>query len=299
MKTHPILRTAALAVFFPSALLATYSSDNADLKFAAPANPALPSLFLVGDSTSGRAMLLNLPALENRRQNPTIGWGFPLTDYFDLDKINVVLRSDASMSTRTYLTKGRWANVLPEIKAGDIVMLQFGQFERAPVDDPHNVVGGPLPGLGEETQLVGAMPQETVHTYGWYMRKYIADIRSKGAVPIVLSPSVRNVWKEGRVDRGPKGVRNWAAEVARSQHTAFVDVTNIEADRYQSLGQATVKTFFYNEAVHTNLDGARVNAALVVSGLKALSNPPLAKYLSPKGQHLPPASPAYAIAVEP
>jgi hypothetical protein len=150
--------------------------------------------------------------------------------------------------------------------------------------------------VGEETQVLHG---ETVHTYGWYMRKYIADIRAKGAIPIVLSPSVRNRWKEGKVDRGPLGVRDWAAAVASAQHAAFVDVANIVADRYESLGQARVRGFYYNELVHTNLDGARIDAALVVSGLAALSNPSLVNYLSPRGQAIPPAAPAYAVAMSP
>ena len=245
----------------------------------------------MGDSTGGRATLLNRADLENVRKNPTIGWGFPFTELFDLDKINVVLRAQPA-STRTYIARGFWDSVLPEIKRGDFVLLQFGEFERSPLDDPHHGAG-PLPGVGDETQVVRG---ETIRTYGGYMRKYIADIRAKGAIPIVLAPNVRDRWTGGKVDRGPDGVRDWAAEVAHAQNAAYVDITDIIADRYESLGQDRVRTFYYNELVHTNLGGARIEAALIVSGLKALSDPPLASYLSARGQAIPPAAPAYAVA---
>ena len=49
---------------------------------------------------------------------------------------------------------------------------------------------GSLPGLGEETQEIDNLvtkQHEVVHTYGWYLRKMIADAKAKGATPIVLS----------------------------------------------------------------------------------------------------------------
>ena len=61
-------------------------------------------------------------------------------------------------------------------------------------------------GLGDETVDVpipkpfttgplAGQTTETVHTYGWYIRKYIADTRAKGATPILLTLTIRNIWK--------------------------------------------------------------------------------------------------------
>jgi len=38
--------------------------------------------------------------------------------------------------------------------------------------------------------------KEIVHTYGWYMRRYLADAKEKGATPIVLSQIPRNIWTD-------------------------------------------------------------------------------------------------------
>jgi hypothetical protein len=54
--------------------------------------------------------------------------------------------------------------------------------------------------LGEETQQIDNLltkQPELVQTFGWYMRKMIADVRAKQATPVLLSLTVRNEWKDG------------------------------------------------------------------------------------------------------
>ena len=103
---------------------------------------------------------------------------------------------------------------------------------------------GSLPGTGEETQEIDNLltkEHEVVHTYGWYLRKMIADTKAKGAIPIVLSLTVRNIWKDGRVERGSGKFGLWAYEVAASQNVQFVDITKLIADKYEELGEEKVK----------------------------------------------------------
>ena len=61
--------------------------------------------------------------------------------------------------------------------------------------------------LVQETQEIDNLvtkQHEVVHTYGWYMRKMIADAKAKGVKPIVLSLTVR-VIVEGREGRARLG----------------------------------------------------------------------------------------------
>ena len=76
----------------------------------------------------------------------------------------------------------------------------------------------------------------------------------------------------------------WAGEIARAEGMAFVDVTNIVADEYERLGQDKVGAFFPKDHTHTSIEGADLNAALVVSGLKSLPACPLVGYLLSQGQ---------------
>lgn len=127
-----------------------------------------------------------------------------------------------------------------------------------------------------------------VHTYGWYMRKMIADTKAKGAVPIVFSLTVRNIWNEGRVERGSGKYGQWAAEIAKSHNVQFIDLTRIIADRYEELGQEKVLALFASDHTHTNPAGAELNAELVVAGLKTLKHNPIGRYFSAKGKAVKP-----------
>ncbi len=167
---------------------------------------------------------------------------------------------------------------------GDFVLIQFGHNDAGAINDASRARGS-LPGTGEETQEIDNQlnkKHEVVHTYGWYMRKMIADTKAKGATPIVLSLTVRNIWKDGHVERGPGKFGQWAAEVAKSQYVTFIDVTTLIADRYEKLGEERVKELFATDHTHTSPAGAELNASLVVTGLKMLKDKPLNRYLTVK-----------------
>jgi lysophospholipase L1-like esterase len=235
-------------------------------------NPNLPTLFVVGDSTA------------NNNANGALGWVTPFVAYFDSSKINVLNRARAGRSSRTFMTEGLWDKVLADMKRGDVVLIQFGHNDGGPLNTDR--ARGSLPGLGEETKEV-VMPNgktEVVHTFGWYMRKFVGDAKAKGAVPIVLSLTVRNIWKDGHVERGSGKFGEWAEAVARSEGVAFIDLTTIVADQYEKLGQENVKELFATDHTHTSPKGAEQNAAGVVAGLKALKSNPLKKYFSAKGK---------------
>ena len=240
----------------------------------------LPSIFVVGDSTV------------RNNANGALGWADPFASHFDPKKVNVVNRARAGRSSRTFMTEGLWDNALEEMKAGDFVLIQFGHNDGGPIDTGR--ARGSLPGTGDGTR---EMPRpdgrkEVVYTYGHYLRQFIEDARAKGVTPVVLSLTVRNIWKDGRVERGSGKFREWAAEVARSQNVEFVDVTAIIADRYEALGQEKVKALFGPDHTHTSPAGAEFNAAAVVAGLKGLKGDPFKKYFSARAKEVAAYGPA-------
>ena len=253
----------------------------------APLDPKLPTLFVIGDSTAAS------------NDGGVVGWGIPFPSFFDPAKINIANRARGGRSSRTFVTEGLWDQVLADVKRGDIVLIQFGHNDGGAVNaeppgskNPPRARGS-LPGLGEETQEIDnsiTKKHEVVHTFGWYLRKMITEARTKGAMPIVLSPTVRNIWKEGRVERGPGEYAKWSAEIAKSEGVAFVDVTAIIADRYEQMGGESVKKFFPRDHTHTNADGAGFNATSVIAGLKALPGGRLDRYFSAKGAETAPAA---------
>lgn len=236
--------------------------------------PTLPTLWLIGDSTVNNG--------SGKGDGGLWGWGAPLAGYFDSGKINVVNRARGGRSSRTFLTEGLWEKVASEIKPGDFVLMQFGHNDGGPLTGPK--ARASLKGNGEETEEVtpdGADKKETVHSYGWYLRKYVADTKAKGATPIVLSQIPRNMWKDGKVLRASGDYGEWAKKAAHQGGALFIDLNELVALRYEAEDEPKVKAEYFTEAdhTHTTAAGARVNAAAVAEGIKGLPVCPLGKML--------------------
>jgi lysophospholipase L1-like esterase len=252
-----------------------HPADNQGPALLMPANPKLPTLFLIGDSTVRNG--------HGDGANGQWGWGEPLVDYFDAAKINVVNRALGGRSSRTYLTQGYWEQVKAILKRGDFVMIQFGHNDSSPLDDTARA-RGTLPGVGDETREIEnpiTMQHEVVHTFGWYMKKFVADIRAAGATPIICSPIPRRTWKDGKIVRNSQDYGGWAAAVATSGGALFIDLNEIIARRYDDLGPENVELLFRDADTHTGRAGAELNAECVIAGLKRLEPNPLAPYFLP------------------
>jgi rhamnogalacturonan acetylesterase len=228
-----------------------------------------PTIYLIGDSTVRNS---------NKEQ---WGWGTLLPEFFDSTKITISNQAMAGRSTRTFVKEGRWDKVLSTLKKGDFVLMQFGHNEGSRPDTSRAGYRGVLKGTGEDTvQLTwpnGTI--ETVHTYGWYLRKFIREAKAKGATPIVLSMIPRNEFREGKVLRANNDYGKWAKEVADAEAVLFIDLNAITADKYDAWGPEKVKTYFPGDHTHTNQEGARINAASVVDGIRANPKNPLNPYL--------------------
>lgn len=235
---------------------------------------ALPTLFLIGDSTVRNG--------QGAGGSGQWGWGEPLVGLFDPAKIKVSNRAIGGRSSRTFLTEGRWDKVLAELKPGDFVLIQFGHNDGGAINDDSRARGS-IKGIGEESQEIDNLltkQHETVHSYGWYLRKFITDTRAGGATPIVCSLVPRKTWKDGKIVRS-NDYAKWAAAVATSEKVGFIDLNEIIARRYDELGAEKVEPLFADPHTHTSLAGAELNAACVVEGLRALPDAPLNKFLRP------------------
>lgn len=260
------LGTAACATALPSALR------------AAPAGK--PALFLIGDSTVRNG------THDNGATAGQFGWGRMMKYYFDTRRIHVVNDAMGGTSSRSFqVSPDLWGKVLPMIRPGDFVMMQFGHNDsrgslRGNGDEP-GPLPPPRPRPGTPPPPADA-PPEIGHSFGWYLREYVRQTRAKGATPIILSLIPRNRWTEGKVNRNSSDYALWARQAAMREHALFIPLNDIVADKYDALGQAKVTAEFFppNEAVHPNWAGAAFNAACAIEGLKRLDTP-LEAYLRP------------------
>lgn len=240
-----------------------------------PIDPNLPTLWIIGDST-----------VRQGADNGDIGqwgWGNPIYHYFDTTKLNVQNRAVGGTSSRTFYT-GQWIWIVNDIKPGDYLILQFGHNDDIQLNDAQRA-RGTIKGNGEETEAIDNMLtklHEVVHTYGWYLRKFISEAKEKGAViSIVCSPIPRNSWRDGKIGENEYG--RWAEEAATQMGMPFLNLHKLIREKYMAKGQQKVTDEYFpqGESTHTSWAGAVTNAESVIDGLRNL-NSPLVQYLRPE-----------------
>ncbi len=230
--------------------------------------PVKKRVFIIGDSTVANG------------NDSIVGWGRELPSFFDTSRVVIMNKARGGRSSRTFLNEGLWREILPQLQKGDFVLMQFGHNDGARPDAEK--FRGSLGGSGEETQLVtkpGGI-KETVHTYGWYLKKYIQDAMEAGAIPIVLSQIPRNEWPDGKVERVSESFAKWAKEVAGQTGAYFIDLNDLLAGKYEKLGKDSVKTFFPGDHTHTNQIGAALNALIIAQAIRDLRECELRAYLN-------------------
>ena len=263
-----------------------YALDRSDGK---------PVVFITGDSTVKN---------KDKDDDDMWGWGSVANTVFDETKIDIVNAAMAGRSCRSYLNEGRWDRVYNSLKPGDLVLIQFGHNDISPIDKPkyrgaiatasdtchvyrmqaakedlskQNVIDQKL----KSNALVGSY--EVVYSFGWYLKKFIQDVREKGATPILVSLTPRNEWPDGKMERRNDSYGKWYRQVVEETGVEFVDLHNLAADFYDKKCGSKEKAnkYFKNDHTHTSLLGAKTNAKCVAQGLRA-NNSPLSKYLKSK-----------------
>ncbi len=237
-----------------------------------------PVLFLVGNSTMRTGT-------KGNGSNGQWGWGYFFPEYFDQSRITVENHALGGMSSRTFYRR-LWPEVLEGVRKGDWVIIELGHNDNGPYDSGR--ARASIPGIGRDSLNVTIQEtgeHETVYTYGEYMRRFIRDVKRKGAYPILMSLTPRCAWDDAdstRITRVDSTFGLWARQVARKEHVPFVDLNDITARKFERFGKEKVKYMFYLDRIHTSEFGARVNAESAAEGLRAARRLPLADYLLPQ-----------------
>nr|WP_139261915.1 rhamnogalacturonan acetylesterase [Bacteroides stercorirosoris] len=229
-----------------------------------------PVVFTIGDSTVKN---------KDDDKDGMWGWGSVIADEFNLKKVTVENHAMAGRSARTFLDEGRWDKVYDALQPGDFVLIQFGHNDGGDIN-----VGkarGELHGSGNESKVFlmeKTGKYQVVYSFGWYLRKFIMDAQEKGAIPIVLSHTPRNKWKDGEIERNTNSYGKWTREAAEMTGAYFIDLNKLSADKLQKMGPKKTPAFYNTDHTHTSLKGARMNARSIAEGIKA-TDCPLKKYL--------------------
>ena len=259
--THPDVQT-----------LKSYLTNIAPPTCSFQRKEKMPVLFIIGDSTVKN---------EDKETDGMWGWGSQAATVFNTDRITIVNEAKAGRSTRTFLAEGRWERVYNSLQPGDYVLIQFGHNDIGPID--HSKARGTIACSHDTSHVYRVrtthyVKNEVIYSFGWYLKKFIDDVREKGATPILLSLTPRNEWLNDKVERRNDSYGKWYRDVVKATGVAFIDVHNITADFLDEIGENETAAYYKRDHTHTSLKGAQLNAQSVAKGLKQLQHP-LANYL--------------------
>lgn len=268
--THTSAKGAVLSA---SVIINQLKTSNNSLKNYILENPkiilpAKKKVFLIGDSTMA----------DNKDVN-AVGWGVKFAKYCDTTRIEVINKARGGRSTRTFVYEGLWDEVKNQLQPGNFILIQLGHNDAGAVDKEK--LRGSLKGNGDETQEVTRPDgtKETVHTFGFYMEKFIREAKEKGAIPIVLSQTPRNEWPNDKVERRADTYGKWSKDASEKEGAFYIDLNEIVALKYETLSKEKVKVFFPKDHTHTGEEGADLNALTVAESIKKLKDCNLKDYI--------------------
>lgn len=220
------------------------------------------TLFLVGDSTCANKKL--------EKENPERGWG-QLFQAFASEPLRVENHAVNGRSTKSFRTEGRWQVVLDRLSQGDYVFIQFGHNDQKQNDSTRY-----------------ASPEQ----YGENLRRMVAEVRERGAKPVLMTPISRRHWREGELLYRHGEYPAIVKCVAQEEQVPWIDMKHLTREWLLSLGdEGSIPYFMHVEPghcplypdgkvddTHLNVRGAHVVSRMVAREVQRIL-PELAPYL--------------------
>ena len=222
------------------------------------------TVFLAGDSTMAEK-------LSNKR--PETGWGESIQGYFDESKVRVENHAQNGRSSRSFIAENRWQAIVDKLKPGDYVFIQFG----------HN------------DEKVGTDRYASPEDYRKNLVRFIADVRQKKGIPVLLTPVMRRRFDEQGIFQDTHGeYPNVVRAVAAEYKVALIDMHRKSEGTIKQYGVEESRKLFlqlkpdenanYPKGIEDNTHfsplGAKIMASLAVEGIRE-QKLGLAKYLRP------------------
>jgi len=225
------------------------------------------TVYLAGDST----MAHKLP-----EKRPETGWGEALPQFFDGRKVVIENHAQNGRSTRTFIGENRWQAIVAKLKPGDYVLIQFGHNDES-----------------KEKADRYTPPDE----YRKNLLRFVADVRERKAIPVLLTPVMRRHFDSQGVFHDTHGeYPDIVRAVAAEQKVALIDMHRKSEQVLKRYGPEESRKLFlqlkpgenanYPQGVEDNTHfsplGAEVMAGLAVEGIKE-QKLGLAKFLKRNG----------------
>ena len=217
-----------------------------------------PTLYLAGDSTLADKYDLALPER---------GWGQAFRSLLGAPW-HLENRALNGRSTKSFRDEGHWDRILGTLKAGDIVLIEFGHNDEKSKDPKRY-----------------AEPEKD---FPENLRRFVAEVRGKGGVPVLATPIVRRLWNDDGSLADSHGAHDDAVRrVAAAEAVPLIDMEALTRQLVLELGpEASAKLFMVyapgahaalpegkTDNTHLNEHGAAVVAGLVAAEMRRLGLP--------------------------
>lgn len=234
-----------------------------------PAKEAI-TVFLVGDST-----------VTDQRHEPWAGWGQMLTRFFE-PGVAVSNQAESGLALYSFERQKRLEKVLSMMKKDDYLFIQFG----------HN---------DQKDKSAGAGP---FTSYKTNLKKFVATARSKGGIPVLVTPMERRRWNENTPVPTLSDYAEAVRQVGAEEKVPVIDLNAMSLKLYAALGPELSKKAFVHfpantfpgqdkplsDDTHHSAYGGYELARCMVEGIKA-SVPALATHLVKDAGTFDPAKP--------
>lgn len=289
MKKFSTLVAAILLAAGLSACGGGGSSEHANIPATSSSSSsaaATVTIHMLGDSTM-------TAYTEDRR--PQMGWGEKVAMFFD-SSVTVKNWALGGRSSRSFYREStRWPAILPQINAGDYVIIQFAHNDQKYGSDyaEYGTYAYCSDGSGNgetcsgATDSVDSTVDKSEHSYYQYLKKYVTEIQAKGAHPVLVSPIVRkyfsgtSITAEGQHNVGIKGTETVARgnypeamkAVATKYNVPFIDLTSETKTIVENYGDAaaTANLYIAADSTHPQVLFATLIAKKAVEGMAALN----------------------------
>ena len=224
----------------------------------------LPKLYVIGDSTA---------AIYPPDRSPRMGWAQVLQAYFDDKNMVVVDKAKSGRSAKSFFDEGAWTPIAECLTPKDYVFIQFGHNDSKRAD--------PARFTDPDT------------TYRESLKKYIEEIRAKGAHPVLLTSINRNTWdSDGHLKDTLDGYPPAMRKLAHDLRIPLIDLHKMTSILYENLGSEKTCGLFMNlekgvspnypegskDNTHLQEKGAQAICKLVITAIKE-QRIPLRKYV--------------------
>lgn len=226
-------------------------------------------IFIAGDSTAANKVLYKY-AVDTvtgdsvRESFMERGWGQLLPDFLN-DKAIVRNHAKNGRSTGTFISEGLWDKLIDDVKKGDFVVLQFGHNDM-PVEKKSHTT-----------------PEQFRNNF----KRFILEIRQKGAYPILCTPVSRRKFNEnGQLEATHGQYPEIIREIANEEKLPLIDMEKLTAAWLKEEGVEKSYGYFHkylpgvskiypkglDDNTHFNEAGARKVASLFIGEMQKIND---------------------------